>query len=174
MAAVESFAPIATLAARVLILGSMPGVRSLEAQQYYAHPQNAFWPIMAAALGFDPKFSYRERTRRLQRSGVALWDVLQRCDRRGSLDSAIVADSMRVNEFGAFFARHRMIEAVLCNGGTAFATFARHVGPTLASRGDSPRVVKMPSTSAANAAVSRDRKLAAWRRELRRALGPAV
>ncbi|MCA8974312.1 MAG: DNA-deoxyinosine glycosylase, partial [Planctomycetes bacterium] len=157
---VDSFAPIAGPRARLLIVGSIPGARSLQAGQYYAHPQNAFWPIVGAVLGFDHAQPYPERTRQLRRHGVALWDVLQSCERAGSLDSAIVADSVRVNDFAAFFARHRRIDRVLCNGGTAFAKFDRLVRPELAASGIVPTVVRMPSTSPAHAGLSRAGKLA--------------
>jgi len=166
VAVVESFAPIVGRGARALIVGSMPGVRSLEAGQYYAHPQNAFWPILGTVCGFDPALPYAERTRRLRSCGLALWDVLQQCDRDGSLDSAIIADSVRVNDFAALLRRHKGIEAVLCNGGMAFEKFERLVRPGLMAAGMRLQVVKMPSTSPANAAMSRPRKLAIWRREL--------
>ena len=117
---VFSFPPIASAAARVLILGSMPGKRSLQASQYYAHPQNAFWPIVGSCCGFDAGLPYAERTRLIAERGIALWDVLQSCEREGSLDSDIVGASARANDFARFLARHGGIGAVLCNGGTAF------------------------------------------------------
>ena len=125
---VRSFAPVASADARVLILGSMPGVASLNAGQYYAHPQNRFWPIMGRLLGFDPaNTSYAQRTAYLTAAGVALWDVLQSCERSGSLDSAIRRETQRVNDFSAFFAAHPKMRAVYFNGAHAAQVFARVV-----------------------------------------------
>jgi len=170
---VESFPPIAAPSARVLILGSMPGAASLAAGQYYAHPRNAFWPILGAVLGFDPAARYGERQRALRQNHVALWDVLRRCDREGSLDAAIDRASIRVNDFATFFACHRRVAHVLCNGATAHAKFERLVLPGLAASGRKPDVTRLPSTSPAFAGMTRARKLEVWRRELRRALGLA-
>src|SRR5688572_25418358 len=97
----------------------MPGERSLVASQYYAHPSNAFWPIVGGFCGVPDGASYAERTAALCKRGIALWDVLQCCERAGSLDSAIERASMRINPFLAFFRRHRGITTVLGNGGTA-------------------------------------------------------
>jgi TDG/mug DNA glycosylase family protein len=165
---VRSFAPIAARSARVLILGSMPGVRSLEAVEYYAHPQNAFWSILGAIFEFDPAASYSARTGILKQRGIGLWDVLRSCDRKGSLDSSIIAESVEVNDFASFLAAHSKIEVVLCNGGTAFAKFERLARPGLADLGRELRTVKLPSTSPANAGMSRARKLVVWRQELRK------
>ena len=82
-----SFPPIVNDAAHTLILGSMPGELSLQMSQYYAHPRNLFWPIMGELGGFDPTLPYPERIAHIQRVGFALWDVLQHCEREGSLDS---------------------------------------------------------------------------------------
>lgn len=162
---VQGFPPVASAASRVLILGSMPGTASLAAQQYYAHPRNAFWPIVGNLLGFAPDLPYRERLRALRSSGVALWDVLQCCDRDGSLDSDIAPASRRLNDFAAFFARHRRIVAVLCNGGTAHGLFVRRVLPTLGSDAEW-HVHQLPSTSPAHAARSLAQKRHAWRSAL--------
>lgn len=143
----------------MLILGSMPGVRSLEAGEYYAHKQNQFWKITGALLGFAPDASYAARTRALVRNGVALWDVLEACVRPGSLD-ADISDAVP-NDFDAFLAKHRKIERIGLNGGTAWKYFRRHVEiPTHIE------CVRLPSTSPAYAAMKFEKKLALWKREL--------
>ena len=162
----QSFAPVASAEARVLVLGSMPGVASLAAERYYAHPQNAFWPIVGELCGFDPELAYPRRLAALRRAGVALWDVLARCEREGSLDSDIESQSMRANDFAAFLRRHRGITAVLCNGGTAHRLFRRLVRPTLPDPWRTLPVAKLPSTSPAYAAMRRADKLRAWRAAL--------
>lgn len=106
MTAVTCFPALANPGATVLILGSMPGVASLAAQQSYAHPRNHFWPIMADIAGFDPAALYAARVAALTRSGIAVWDVLQSCVRPGSQDSAIQAGTRVPNDFAAFFAAH--------------------------------------------------------------------
>ena len=83
---VHSFPPISDPASRVLILGSMPGKASLRAKQYYAHPQNAFWRIVAALLEFDAAAPYELRVEALRKSRIALWDVMKSCTRESSLD----------------------------------------------------------------------------------------
>ncbi|HEX5051676.1 MAG TPA: DNA-deoxyinosine glycosylase [Planctomycetota bacterium] len=163
---VSSFRPIAAADARVLILGSMPGVRSLRERQYYAHPQNAFWSILGAVCGFSPSLAYRERTRLLVEHGIALWDVLHSCERPGSLDSSIVAASRRANDFASFFRRHPDIAVVLCNGGTAFSLYGRTVVPALPGPFAELPCVRMPSTSPAHAGLRPPQKLAAWREVL--------
>ncbi|CAG4885039.1 G:T/U mismatch-specific uracil/thymine DNA-glycosylase [Georgfuchsia toluolica] len=161
---VYSFPPIENQKARLLILGSMPGAASLRAGQYYAHPHNAFWPIMGALVGADPALSYRARAVALKAAGIALWDVLASCEREGSLDADIHHDSVVVNDFPGFFAVHPHLTAVFFNGGMAQTCFHRHVMPLL---GDMPlRFARLPSTSPANASWSRERKLEAWRKAL--------
>jgi len=99
---IHSFAPVSDADARVLILGSMPGNKSLEENRYYAHPQNAFWKIMGELVGASPDFPYEERLLLLKSSGIALWDVLAACERgKSSLDSDIRNES--ANDFESFF-----------------------------------------------------------------------
>lgn len=166
-AAVSSFAPIANRDARVLVLGSMPGARSLAANQYYAHPQNRFWWIMGQLFDAAPEHSYAQRTRQLRAHGVALWDVLQSCVRPGSLDADIDPATVVANDFAALFARCPRIGAVLCNGGTAWQFYRRYVLPDLPQPWASLPVTKLPSTSPAHASMRPAQKLAAWRRGLR-------
>lgn len=163
MPLVHSFAPIARRDARVLVLGSMPGEASLAAGRYYANPQNAFWPIVGALCGFDPSLAYAKKLAALRARGIALWDVLQSCERDGSLDGDIDAASMQPNDFASFFATHPRITAVLCNGGTAHSLFTRRVQPALRAPARALPCVRLPSTSPANAGTSRATKLRAWR-----------
>ncbi len=139
----------------------MPSVASLEAQQYYGHPRNAFWPILGALVGAGPDLDYVERTAILRRRGIALWDVIGRCRREGSLDAAI--RDVEVNDLGGLLGREPTLRAVFLNGGTAHDLFRRHVArphpDVLAGR----RVVRLPSTSPAHAARSLAQKLDAWR-----------
>jgi TDG/mug DNA glycosylase family protein len=155
--------PIADARARVLVLGSMPGVASLRARQYYAHPRNAFWPIAGELFRFPADAPYARRVRSLRRCGIALWDVLASCARDGSLDGDIEEGSTEVNDFAAFFAAHPRIGAVFCNGGTSYANFCRRVLPPLTAAAAALPVVRLPSTSAAHASLRRPQKLARWR-----------
>jgi len=162
----QGFPPVAARDARVLVLGSMPGVASLQAMRYYAHPRNGFWPIMGELIGADPALPYARRLARLKAAGIALWDVLDRCERAGSLDSAIVDATAQANDFAAFFQRHSKLTAVLFNGAKAEAAY-RRFGPPLASFGLS--AWRLPSTSPANASVALAKKTAAWREALQAA-----
>ncbi|WP_367351870.1 DNA-deoxyinosine glycosylase [Achromobacter animicus] len=157
---VTGFAPVVGEGARVLVLGSMPGVASLRQVQYYAHPRNAFWPLAARIFGFDPGLDYDERLRALQANGVALWDVLQACERPGSLDADIRGDTLVPNDFQAFLSLHPSIGRICFNGAKAAAMFRRHVLPALPAPG--LEFFELPSTSPAHAAASFEQKLAAW------------
>jgi len=94
----RGFPPLLGESPHTLVLGSFPSVASLAAQQYYAHPRNAFWPIMGMLLGFDATLPYPERTRALTACGIALWDVIASCHRPGSRDDAIVGPSVEPND----------------------------------------------------------------------------
>lgn len=159
----QGFPPIARRDARVLVLGSLPGQESLRRRQYYAQSRNAFWPIMGALCGAGPELPYRARTRRLALSGIALWDVCATAFRAGSLDAAIVAGSVVVNDFGAFLARHPGIRLVCFNGRTAAALYRRHVLPALGPAARTLPTLELPSTSPAHAALPLAAKLARWR-----------
>ena len=111
--------PIIGDGAKSLILGNMPSVLSLGAQQYYANPRNAFWRITGEIFGFDASAPYEERVSALVTQRIAVWDVLRSCRRVGSLDSAVEPDSMVVNDFGQFFDQHPSITRVFFNGAAA-------------------------------------------------------
>lgn len=159
-ARIRSFPPIAGRDARVLILGSMPGRKSLEAREYYAHRQNAFWRIVGDLLPVEPQAPYRKRLQALKTARIALWDVLRSCTRTGSMDSGIDSDSEIANDFRAFFRNHREISHVFFNGAKAAASFRRNVLPRLDA--GTLRYIQLPSTSPANASVTYERKRGAW------------
>ena len=160
---IQSFAPIDTENSKILILGSMPGVASLRAGQYYAHPQNRFWAIMGRLLSFDPvQTPYDKRVDSLNRAGIALWDVLQSCERAGSLDSSIRRETQVVNDFPGFLAAHPKIHRIYFNGAHAEQTFRRYVCPLL-SDDTNLELIRLPSTSPAHASLSFDDKLALWK-----------
>ena len=159
MKPISSFAPIADPSATILILGSIPGIASLEANQYYAHPRNAFWPMMSTIYEFDATSSYEERQHALKNAGVAMWDVLQSCVRIGSLDSSIQADSRIPNDFSTFFNHHPHIRLIAFNGTEAERYFRKIVMPTL--KLDDVKLLKLPSTSPAHTMPFKE-KLTAW------------
>ena len=160
-AALRGFPPIAARDARVLVLGSMPSIVSLAKREYYGHPQNAFWPLMGRLFGAGRELPYRERKRVLCDRGVAVWDVLRACHREGSLDSSIRGEV--VNDFAAFFRRHRAVKTVFFNGQYAQSIFRRHVLGQLVPMDRELRYVRLPSTSPAHAGRTFEEKLAAWR-----------
>lgn len=121
MPVIKSFPPVINSKSKVLILGSMPGVRSLEAGEYYAYPQNQFWKIMAKLLNYDLPLTYAQKKKMLLRSRIALWDVVASCTRKGSLDSNI--RSVKANDLDGLFKKHLNIRAIFCNGNTAFKFF---------------------------------------------------
>lgn len=157
------FPPIADERAGVLILGSLPGQVSLQRQQYYALPQNAFWKIMGRLYGAGPEVPYAERTRHLVRNGIALWDVCAAAQRPGSLDSAIVRASVIPNDFSAFLAVHREIKLIAFNGAKAAELYRRRVLPGLPASLAAIRTEVLPSTSPAFAAMTFEEKLARWK-----------
>ncbi len=164
-ARLHGFPPIENPTARILILGSMPGEASLRASQYYAHPQNLFWQILGEVVGAHDKnlrdAPYHDKLRVLAENDIALWDVLASCHRKGSLDSDIVSQTLQPNDFAAFFGAHDRIEHVLFNGAKAEACFRKHVAPAVDTR--ERRLIRLPSTSPANASIAYSAKLAAWR-----------
>ncbi len=162
-----SFAPVVRADARVLILGSMPGAASLKAQQYYAHRQNQFWSIIEQLYGVPRTQPYAIRLQALTQQRVALWDVLQSCVRRGSLDAAIEHATAVPNELLQLLRAHPGIERVCCNGGTAWRALRRHFGAALDHEFAQVQCLPLPSTSPAHARMRLADKLASWQAALR-------
>lgn len=170
---IQAFNPVEPTAAKILILGSMPGVASLEAGAYYAHPRNTFWPIIQQMLA-EQREQYNDRIALLKQHHIALWDVLKECRRPGSLDANIVSDSIVVNDFEGFLARHPTLSTIAFNGKAAEKMFRRHVIKTATSDFrqtlDGIRLVSLPSTSPAMASLSFSEKQQQWQDSLLRAL----
>ena len=164
----SGFPAVSKANARVLILGSMQGLPSLTANQYYANPHNAFWRIMGTIYDFDPGARYASRLSKLKKSRIALWDVVESCFREGSLDSAIRSDSVRVNDFNSFLQGHSQIALICFNGGKAEQLWKRHVAPGLGDTATGPVYHRLPSTSPAHAAMPYATKLKQWRKILPR------
>ena len=147
---------------RLLILGSFPSVASLQAQQYYGHPQNQFWPVLSALLGDiyasspikTSLSSYQIRSKWLLSKKLGVWDVYARCEREGSLDSNIRQPVL--NDFSTLKTLCPDLQAIAHNGGESFK-HSKHTSLL------GVPVYKLPSTSPANASWSFERKLAAWR-----------
>ena len=151
-----SFAPITPDNAKILILGTMPGTKSLELNQYYGHKQNNFWKFMFEILKEKFSTDYETRTALLIKNKIALWDVLQFCDREGSLDSAIKNEI--ANDFETFLETHSNINTILFNGQKAAAFFKKYVHLK-----KQYRLVTLPSSSPANASKTFESKLEEWK-----------
>ena len=154
-----SFVPVADEETVVLILGTIPGDRSLEVGEYYGHPQNRFWKTLAAVTGNTPPVTYADKKTMLLRSGIGLWDVAHRAVRKGSLDSAIRAEEP--NDIAGFLASHDKIKVVAFNGRTAEKLHDRYF-----DRLPGIEYLSLPSTSPANAAFSLEALCERWRRIL--------
>ncbi|MGZ4199559.1 MAG: DNA-deoxyinosine glycosylase [Thermoleophilia bacterium] len=152
------FDPIVGAEPRVLVLGTAPSEQSLREGRYYAHPRNDFWPIMERLFSGGRPLDYAERVEMLKGAGVALWDVLSEAERLGSLDANIKAPV--ANDLGGFLRERLSVRTVFFNGATAERLFQAHCAPSLAD--SALQLVRLPSTSPANASISFALKLAAW------------
>jgi hypoxanthine-DNA glycosylase len=155
----QGFAPVADQGARILILGSMPGIASLEATEYYAFGRNAFWKIMGELFGAKRHLDYRTRLQTLMNNHIALWDVGHACHRPGSLDSAISEEGLGINDFNGFLKQFPDITHICFNGLKAADLFKKKVQPTLERE---ITFHSLPSTSPAYAAMNYAAKLEAW------------
>ena len=163
MSEIRGFPPIADRRAIILILGSMPSTRSLQEQQYYAHPRNSFWFIMSALFAERRDLDYGEKKSLLVENRIALWDVLNTCQRKGSLDSSIKNGTIVVNDFNRFFTEHPLIHAVFFNGARAQQEYKKQVLPILDEKFASLKSLRLPSTSPAMASLSPEQKLQHWK-----------
>lgn len=157
----HTFGPVYDEHSKILILGSMPSVKSREQQFYYGHPQNRFWKVLSAVFKEEVPATIEEKKVFLLRNNVALWDVIASCDIIGSSDSSI--RNVRANDMGQILSKAD-IRAIFVNGGKAYELFVKYCGQYV--QGDKPKLIKLPSTSPANAAWSLDKLTDAWRKEI--------
>lgn len=153
---IHSFEPIADENSRILILGTMPSVASLEASMYYSHPRNAFYKILGELTNDDPGSDNASKKAFLLRHGIAVFDTLAFCEREGSLDSNIKLPVP--NDIKSFVESHPKIEIIFLNGGGAAKYYKRYHQKDIAL----PFAV-LPSTSPANARGGYQKKLDSWR-----------
>ncbi len=157
---------IITTKSRVLILGTMPGKKSLELDEYYANPRNQFWGIMDYLVEGISNLEYKKKISLLNEKGIALWDVLLSCEREGSLDSKIKKGTEKPNDFQEFFDRNKNLRTVIFNGKSkrsAYRLFRKIVLPTLRTETKSSLIlIPLPSSSSANTHQTLQEKAEEW------------
>lgn len=155
---ISSFSPLIDDQSEILILGSIPGVKSLEMQQYYAHPQNKFWKIILELLNEEFTEDYFKRIETLKKHHIALWDVIDSCERKGSLDSEIKNEE--ANQIEKLLEEYPNIKAIFCNGGKSYKNLQKLLGKNYKLP-----VFLMPSTSPLHT-ISFERKFEEWKKVL--------
>ena len=151
----HTFAPVFDEASRILILGTLPSVKSREQNFYYGHPQNRFWKVIATLCEEPVPETIAQKKAMLLRHQIAVWDVIEECDIHGSSDSSIrnvvPADLSVILD-------HAPVERIYANGAKAYDLYRKYTYPVTGRD-----IIKLPSTSPANAAFQMDRLLEAWK-----------
>ncbi|MDR5659437.1 DNA-deoxyinosine glycosylase [Serpentinicella sp. ANB-PHB4] len=142
MGQLKSFLPVIDHESKVLILGSMPGVKSLEENQYYGNARNHFWKIIYKLFNKEIEQDYNKKIKLLKGNKIALWDVINTCYRKGSLDANIIAE--QPNDIVALLEEYPNIKFVGFNGTKAFTTYKKHIGIQSLTELE---YAKLPSTS---------------------------
>lgn len=160
MAKCKSFKPSINDFSTILILGSMPGVKSLEQEQYYAHPQNRFWKVMAILCNTPelPYMDYPAKLAILLDNKIALWDTIKYCERDGSLDSKIEKEIP--NNISSLIKKYPNIKTICLNGNKSYSMFKKHFPQMLQSY----NCINLPSTSPANARYRMEDLVKEWKR----------
>lgn len=158
MTGCKSFRPSIDYNSEILVLGSMPGVKSLEEQQYYAHPQNRFWKVMAHICKTPDLHNadYLKKLNTLLKNRIALWDTIKSCTREGSLDSNILNEIP--NDIKNLLKKYPKIKTICLNGNKSFSAFKKYNSELL----NQYTCYKLPSTSPANAKYSLDKLVSEW------------
>ena len=159
MQRISSFPPIVDSCSKILILGSIPGAKSLEMKQYYAHPQNKFWKIIFDIFNEEFTTDYGQKIKFLHKKNIALWDVIDGCERKGSLDSGIKNE--HANKIPEFIDAHPTLKAIFCNGQKSYRNLQKIVGKNFHLP-----IILLPSTSPAHAAMPYAEKRDLWKKIL--------
>ena len=154
----HEFEPIFDERSRILILGTLPSVKSREGQFYYHHPQNRFWKVLAKICKTEPPATIAAKKAMLLEHGIAIWDVVQSCDIIGSSDSSI--KNVTPADLSVIL-RQAPVKTIFLNGGKAWDLYQKYC----AGMTELP-AVKLPSTSPANAAWSLEKLVTVWEEEL--------
>ena len=149
-----SFAPVYSENSRALILGTWPSPKSREMAFYYGHPQNRFWPTLAAVLGEETPKTVKEKKAMVLRRGVAMWDTIGSCEIVGSSDASIT--NVVPNDLSVILDAAD-IQAIFCNGGTSYACYKKYCRAKLGRE-----AVQLPSTSPANARWTKEKLVEVW------------
>ena len=151
--------PLIEQSSSILILGSFPGPLSLKKREYYAHPQNQFWQLLANVLGQDCVLdNYKKKKALLAKFGIGLWDMVASCERPGAYDGNI--KSVTPNNISGLLDKYPNVKAIFLNGRKAEALFKKYCKVSIRAR-------YLPSTSPAHAGISRNKKLKAWKKRLK-------
>lgn len=154
-----SFPPISNAETTILILGTMPGDKSLELGEYYGHARNRFWKIISTITNNDLPLAYSGKKELLLKSGIAVWDVAHKANRKGSLDSAIKDEEP--NDLDNFITRHKHLKIIGFNGKKSETLFDKYF-----ERRNGIKYISLPSTSPANAGIDFDNICKLWRQIL--------
>lgn len=155
---IHNIPPLYDSSSRVLILGSFPSVKSRKEEFFYAHPQNRFWPMLAAIFCEPIPKSTKEKKMLALSHRVALWDAIGSCEIAGSSDASI--EQVIPNDFSAIFAAAD-IQAVFCNGSTAYTCYNKYCRAQTGYE-----AVLLPSTSPTNARWTKEMLEETWRKKL--------
>ncbi len=154
MRQIHTIEPVFDKNSRILILGSFPSVKSRETRFFYGHPQNRFWKTLAAVTGGECPVTVGEKKKFLLDNRIAVWDVIKSCDIEGSSDSSI--KNVIANDFDGIF-KTADIRAVYANGTASYNLYRKYC-----EKKTGREIVKLPSTSPANAGYSLERLIACW------------
>lgn len=152
---IHSFKPVVFDEAKVLILGTMPSIKSLDFQEYYGNRQNVFWKILFSVFREVYSDVYKDKLDLLQRNGIALWDVLQSCERKSSLDSDITAEE--ANDIKGLLIEYPNIRTIVFSSQKARQYFDKYIGQI-----EGVSLLTLPSPSGANARMSFQEKVTHW------------
>lgn len=154
-----SFDPISNPDTTILILGTMPGDKSLELGEYYGHSRNKFWKIISTITNNELPLTYSDKKALLLKSKIGIWDVAHKANRKGSLDSAI--EDEEPNDLNNFIARHKNLKVIGFNGTKSQSLFDKYF-----DRKSDLKYISLPSTSPANTGIDFDTICKLWRQLL--------